>query len=165
MCGDELPPAFAGRPRSYCSVTCRQRAYRRRKSEAAATKTTEEDRGGAPGAGRAAGTRGRSASAEAIVVRVRFDDPAGPGDEPGAAVADPTGDWHSLDDLAHAALLLAHGLRSRQRAADAEAAGEAGNGQAGQRDTGAGRPAGEPSGAAITPSDRPGPDGAGAGEC
>jgi hypothetical protein len=115
-CGDELPPAFAGRPRSYCSVTCRQRAYRRRKSAAAAAKATKEAPGTAE-AGDASADRGRSASAEAIVIRVRLDDPGG-----GPAVAPQSAqDWGSLDELVQATLLIAHRLRERQRETDAQA--------------------------------------------
>jgi len=107
-CGGELPPAFAGRPRSYCSVTCRQRAYRRRKSEAAAEKTTKED----PGAPQGPETgRSRSASAEAIMIRVRLDEP---GADPQLPSAPPT-DWHTLNELALAALLLARRLRAGQQ--------------------------------------------------
>lgn len=149
-CGDELPPAFAGRPRSYCSVTCRQRAYRRRKSVAAAAKATEE----ALGAVEAGGTSsdcGRSASAEAIVIRVKLDDPGG-GSVGGSGGSGGSGggggrstsagsagsarsarsfaqatrsaqDWGSLEELVQATMLIAHQLQARQQGADAPETG------------------------------------------
>lgn len=131
-CGEELPPAFAGRPRSYCSVTCRQRAYRRRKSAARAQKATETMETTDPSAaesGRNEGSAGpaeageaprarRSARAEAIMIRVRLDEieAAWP-----PAAATETDDLISLDDLVRAALLLARRLRDeRQPAAEQE---------------------------------------------
>lgn len=123
-----LPAAFAGRPRSYCSVTCRQRAYRRRKAAARATKATETTEGGPAavgGAGAGAGGRGRSASAEAIVIRVRVDEPAEVSRLPpagAAGMADGAGAQEEglfgLDELAEAALALARRLRSRRRAGE-----------------------------------------------
>jgi hypothetical protein len=122
-CGDELPPAFAGRPRSYCSVTCRQRAYRRRKADAAATKALEEQTETTERTGEASGrARGdgaqhiRSTSAEAIMIRVRLDDELC-GDAVRMAAAgegaNAEGGWAALDDLVRAALLLAQRLGTR----------------------------------------------------
>ena len=109
-----MPPAFAGRPRSYCSVTCRQRAYRRRKSDAAAEKTTKEAPGSGP-FGDAPADRGRSASAEAIVIRVRLDDPGG-----GSSAPRSVEEWGSLDELVQATLLIANRLRAQQREPDVQ---------------------------------------------
>jgi hypothetical protein len=127
-CGVELPPAFAGRPRSYCSVTCRQRAYRRRKSDAAAAKTTKEAPGSGP-AGDASADRGRSASAEAIVIRVRLDDPGGGSSAPRSAE-----DWGSLDELVQATLLIANRLRAQQRERDVQETDTAGGEQSADAD-------------------------------
>jgi hypothetical protein len=115
-CGEGLPPAFAGRPRSYCSVTCRQRAYRRRKAAARATKATEDATEGAD-AGPVRG-RGRSASAEAIVIRVRVDEPAEVSRlPPGGGAGEDAGEEElfGLDELVEAALALARRLRARRR--------------------------------------------------
>lgn len=124
-CGRELAETGVGRPRAYCSVTCRQRAYRRRKAEA----WNEKDaRGGesSPPQPRP-GDRGRSATAEAIMIRVHLTEGAPAGEEAvgtPAPAADP--DWKTLDDLARTALLLARRLRERQDADDRAA--EAGGG-------------------------------------
>jgi hypothetical protein len=129
-CGDELPPAFAGRPRSYCSVTCRQRAYRRRKAEATAAKATKP----APGAAQAddaPADRRHPASAEAIMIRVRLDE-AGSG---APVPPGPARDWGTLDELTQAALLLARLLRAQRQEPDVEPADAAGTGQAPHADS------------------------------
>lgn len=120
-CGEELPPAFAGRPRSYCSVTCRQRAYRRRRAASRVTKATEATEDGRVAAGdpgAAAGGRGRSASAEAIVIRVRVDEPAEVSRLPPVQAGEADEGLFGLDELAEAALALARRLRSRRRAGE-----------------------------------------------
>ena len=124
-CGEELPAAFAGRPRSYCSVTCRQRAYRRRRAASRAAETTERteapeamaEAAGARGdPGVVAAGRGRSASAEAIVIRVRVDEPDEVSWLPPVAGGE---ELFGLDELAEAALALARRLRAcRERLPD-----------------------------------------------
>ncbi|WP_157435767.1 hypothetical protein [Actinospica robiniae] len=136
-CGEELPPAFAGRPRSYCSVTCRQKAYRRRKAASRATETTETETAesaqqaagarGDPG-GAAAAVRGRSASAEAIVIRVRVDEPAEVSRLPPVRAVDAEDEeLFALDELAEAAFALARRLRARRERERAPDGGEAGD--------------------------------------
>jgi hypothetical protein len=115
-CGRELPEAGVGRPRSYCSVTCRQRAYRRRKAEAWSGK------GGQAGESPpdASGERGRSATAEAIMIRVHLTE-APPGEPAeGAPAPAPDPDWKTLDELARTALRLARRLREQQDAGERE---------------------------------------------
>lgn len=126
-CGEELPPAFAGRPRSYCSVTCRQKAYRRRKAASRAgqsARAASEDEGqGEPepeaeGArvdpGVVAAGRGCSASAEAIVIRVRVDEPAEVSRLPPGVADAVDEELFALDELVEAALALARRLRARR---------------------------------------------------
>jgi hypothetical protein len=127
-CGQGLPPAFAGRPRAYCSVTCRQRAYRRRKAAAAtaqaaaeATETTEArteatEPAGDRGPASLGGARpGRPGSAEAILIRVRLNGGGCDGVESAAGDG-----WGVLDDLARAALLLVQRWMARVRVETAE---------------------------------------------
>jgi hypothetical protein len=72
------------------------------------------------------GDRGRSATAEAIMIRVHLIEGAPPGEAvevTPAPAAD--SDWKTLDDLARTALLLARRLREQQDADD-RAAGDGG---------------------------------------
>lgn len=130
-CGRELTEAGVGRPRSYCSVTCRQRAYRRRKAEAWSGKDAYGGETSPPEP--QPGDRGRSATAEAIMIRVHLTEgtPGGEAVE-GATVSAADADWRTLDELARTALLLARRLREQKDAE--ERAAEAGGNQSGELD-------------------------------
>jgi hypothetical protein len=61
------------------------------------------------------------------MIRVRINDSADAGDGPAGTSPVAADDWRTLDELAQAALLLAHRLRTQNQEADVRDAGDGGD--------------------------------------